>query len=268
MLDRREFLRSWAFNAVAAAGCSICGSTSRAQSRTAKAPCILAEAAFRKVQFEAASSANQIEGVRTFRGTIIQTSGSEQFDMALGRAVLAPLAREFKVTPGFGYYNENVVHGPGEVNAMASNVLRVPQTEGTVVYGLNMLKANLRHKGGDFAVMATCAHEFGHIKQYQTGAFQKIAAAGLPKYTQELQADFLAGYFVRVFYERVPETNLQEIGRDHATSGHPTNPGSHGTSAMRIRALEAGFDYAKRDQSRNIDKALTASYQHIAQYRG
>jgi hypothetical protein len=268
MFSRREVIRSLVFNTAAVTGCSLCDGTGAfAQSRTVREPCLMPDAAFGRVRLEPASVANEMEGVRSFRGTIIQTSGNLQFDGALGRAVLAPLAREFGVTPGFGYYDESAFHGPGQTNALASRMTRISRTEGTVVFGLNMLRANLRVQGGDFVVMGTCAHEFGHIKQFQTGAFERIETMGLPGFTGELQADFLMGYYVRLFAERVPDTDLQAIGRDQAASGHPTIAGSHGTSAMRVRAMEAGFEYAKSNRNRSVDGALTASFKHISRYK-
>lgn len=265
-LDRRDFLRLMATN-MAALGCSMCGGVHGAAAQGAShRGCTIAPADFDRVRLHKASAANEI--VSGFNGTIIRTSGNQQFDAMLGQAVLTPLAREFNIQPGFGYYSEaEFSSNGGTENAIASTRTRVDNTRGgTVVFGLNLLRNSMRQPGGDFAVMAICAHEFGHIKQYE-GLYDTLAAS-LPAYCIELHADFIAGYFVRTFAERVPQTDLQRIGAVWSQMGHRTETGSHGTSAMRVRAIEAGFEWSRANRgSRTISAAMDAGVRHVSQYR-
>ena len=227
---------------------------------------MVSEAKFERVSFLRASIPNTLQTVRSFQGEILSGSGNTPFDTALGSQVLVPLSREFRVNPGFGYYEEKRHLEYGDENALASTLTRVSETRGTIVFGLNMLNRFLAIPGGDFVMMAVCAHEFGHIKQY--GLDVKAAIEnGLPPYCIELHADFLAGYFIRLFSERVPQTRLQVIGEQWSKLGHPTRSGSHGTSGQRVKAIEAGFEFAKQTSYRNIDAASSAGYRHVSQYR-
>ena len=262
LIDRRDFLTLLSSHiAIAGACCS-----SAAARGGASSACMVSEVKFQRAAFLRASIPNTLQVVRSFQGEILSGSGNTTFDVALGSQVLVPLAREFGVNPGFGYYEEAHHLEYGDENALASTLTRVADTRGTIVLGLNLLNKFLAIPGGDFAVMAICAHEFAHIKQYGLDVKRAIEN-GLPPYCIELHADFLAGYFVRIFSERVPQTRLQVIGEQWSKLGHPTNTGSHGTSAQRIKAIEAGFEFAKRASSRNVDAASSAGYQHVSQYR-
>lgn len=264
-LDRRDFIGLLASQCALWSGC--CGSTTSATAATgARSACVLPRQAFERIRFLGASAANGTGAVRSFKGAIIDSSGNEAFDQAFGRAVLAPLAAEFAANPGFGYYDERNHPEHGQENALASSVLRVGNTRGTVVVGLTLLQRCLSLAGGDFIVMATCAHEFGHIKQFEMDSNAELQRS-VGEFGPELHADFLAGYFVRMFAERVPQTKLYEIGREWATLGHPTVPGSHGTSAQRVRSIEAGFAYAARTSGRNINGAFAAGLQFVQQFR-
>jgi hypothetical protein len=263
-IDRREFIAVVASQVVSWSCCALLN-RSDAQVRP-QSGCMLAEAAFSRISFLDASVPNQLEAVRSFKGVILDGSGNSDFDAALGRQVLSPLSLEFGVNPGFGFYEEDKHLEYGDENALASTLVRIARTRGTVVFGLNLLRNFLRVDGGDFAIMAICAHEFGHIKQYGLDAKSAIEQ-GLPSYCIELHADFLAGYFVRLFSERVPATRLQVIGEQWSKLGHPTDPGSHGTSTQRVKAIEAGYDFAKKSTTRTIDMASNAGYAHVSQYR-
>lgn len=195
LIDRRHFLRITANTIASATAC--CFAT---PGRTAApSACMLSEAKFQKVAF-LGGVPDGTPAVRSFQGTILGGSGDASFDAALGRHVLSPLANEFQVNPGFGYHQEKQHLEHGDENALASTFTRVSRTQGTVVLGLNLLQRFLAVPGGDFAVMAICAHEFAHIKQFDGEYAAKISQT-LPGYCIELHADFLAGYFVRIFSE-------------------------------------------------------------------
>jgi hypothetical protein len=265
MLDRRDFIVCLASQF--AASTAFCAGTTAAVAATrTRSGCVLPRQAFERISFLNSSTPNGSSSVRSFRGAIIDGSGNAEFDQALGRAVLAPLAAEFSANPGFGYYDERRHPEHGQENALASSVLRIPSTRGTVVIGLALLERCLTISGGDFIIMATCAHEFGHIKQFELDANPHLERT-VGVYGPELHADFLAGYFIRIFAERVPQTKLYEIGREWATLGHPTIPGSHGTSAQRVQSIEAGFYYAMRTPGRTFSGAFAAGEQFVQQFR-
>lgn len=265
LIDRRDFVSLLVSQCAFWTGCGNCGASARADTR-GRTGCVLPRQAFERIEFLGAHTPNSNGAVRSFKGTIIDGSGNATFDRALGQSVLAPLATEFVANPGFGYYDERK-HGEfGHENALASGVVRVTNTRGTVVFGLSLLQRCLSMRGGDFIIMATCAHEFAHIKQFEfnsnPGLERTVGAHG-----PELHADFLAGYFVRMFSERVPQTNLFEIGREWSTLGHSTVPGSHGTSAQRVKSIEGGFDYAKRTRDRDFNAAFAAGHRFVQQFR-
>src|SRR5262249_32277702 len=114
-------------------------------------------------------------------------------DHYLGRA-LSRLAEQFEVYPGFAFFDDH----EGE-NAFAQPETKISGTNGTVCFGLNLFRHTLQgfHDEG-MAVIAVCAHEFGHIYQYYSGFYDKLTKdLGLSAVKLvELQADYLAGYYL------------------------------------------------------------------------
>jgi hypothetical protein len=179
-----------------------------------------------------------------------QSGVGRDFDEALGKELVA-LSREFDETPGFGFYDDSAGH-----NALASDVTRVEGTSGTIAFGSGLLQGLLTKSDGDIAIVAVCAHEFGHIHQYQFEVDRELGRDNLPGFATELHADFLAGWYLSRFLERRPSTSLQTVG-DHWNSDEMgstdfSDPGTHGTSRQRVDAIEAGFYF---EQESGLDVA-------------
>lgn len=191
---------------------------------------------------------------------LIGHSQNEKFDRALGR-VLVEISREFHVRPGFCYYDDGA-----SKNAGAAPVDRVPNTHGTVIFGLGLLADVLAISDGDIAVLAICAHEFAHIYQFETGEIQHLEQT-LPFFCSELHADFMAGYFLRLFRDQHPSIGVQGVGRQFESMGSSDYMQSdfHGTKKQRVTAIEAGYSYADRN-GRNVEAAAEEAYDHVSRY--
>lgn len=172
---------------------------------------------------------------------LMQSSGDGQLDQALGM-MLANMAATFAVQPGFAFYDDS----SGE-NALATPENYLPDTDGTVLLGRNLLHNELaRSAYGDMPVMAICAHEFGHIVQYGYNLQPKLNRGQPTCKRSELHADFLAGYYIGRNMERLGAAQMVEIGRAWEGLGDSdfTSPFHHGTREERLQAVEAGFKQA------------------------
>jgi hypothetical protein len=193
----------------------------------------------------------------------INTSGLSGFDAALSDAVLKPLTEVFGVMPLFAYYDET--QEGGKPNAMASPDTTSSKKNGSVLFGLKLLNALLDAPGGDYAAMAVCAHEFGHIVQFEKRTQSRIAAQ-LPCMCIELHADFLAGHFIgAAMRERLGSADIQQIGR--AWSAWETQSCSHGSNIERVAAIEAGYFNAQSSSQTGISSVVEAGITYLARYR-
>ncbi len=195
---------------------------------------------------------------------IFGSSEDATFDRALGR-ILAMLASDFSVTPGFGYYDDS-----DGANARANKLVRIASTrDGTIIFGLNMLQNALNQEGGDIAVAAICAHEFAHIYQYNYGVYEKLVT-NLPLFCKELHADFCAGWFLAKLKNRRPNVRLYSAGQFFANNGNKDffDPDSHGTSRQRVRSSEQGFKYCVRKMDSRIQECSAAGYNYLDEIFG
>lgn len=175
---------------------------------------------------------------------LIPVSGDAKFDKALGRQ-LVRLARSFAVRPGFAYADDYV-----GMNAAASPETRIPDTRGTVAFGIRFLRHILsRGDGGDIAVLGICAHEFAHIHQFFSDDYRALRSAHQTAKLVELHADFLSGYFIGQFKRDRPHVKLQAFGDFLFRAGTYDfgNPDFHGTPSERVRAAEEGFRLASKE---------------------
>ncbi len=184
----------------------------------------------------------------------LKSSSISGFDEALRLSVLQPLGRMFQVNPKFGYYGDLAYDG--KRNALAS-------TDGVVLFGTGLLEAMLKAPGGDYAVMAACAHEFAHLKQFETGIHMAIVKS-LPCYCVELHADFMAGFFVRRFRSLFSGASIQSIGA--AWAAWDKESCSHGSRQQRMDALEKGFGYGDPALNRTIDQAMDSGRHYLTRY--
>lgn len=189
------------------------------------------------------------------------SSGNGNLDRALG-VLLVHMSRFFAVEPQFGFIWEEQ-----GANAFATAYNDSGFADGTVAFGRRLLDIELNKTNGDFAVMAICAHEFGHIRQYRDRYIGRIEDS-LPRYCVELHADFAAGAFIAYWKRMMRPEHLLRIGDTWAGLGSTdfNNPGSHGTSVQRVRAIEAGFFYRDGVRDATITDVMEAGYRHVSQY--
>lgn len=178
-----------------------------------------------------------IIGADTDRTQPIFTSGDREIDHRLGRALLR-LARVFEVRPGCGFYNDG-----RSANALALQRTMVPGTEGTVLIGRNLFHETMTENRDGIAVLAVCAHEFGHIAQFRTGLHETLRAAHPTIKLVELHADFLAGFYLGLRQAEYPDLRLWSAGMlIHGLGDNDfRNEGHHGTPEERTAAIEEGY---------------------------
>lgn len=199
---------------------------------------------------------------------LIDRSGVPNFDRALGRA-LVWLAETCEAAPAFRYWDEGAdEYGRARRNARSAPLTLAGGSEGCVYFGLNMLRhqlANAQH--GDMIILAICAHEFAHILQFREHDALESLLHRHPCHTRELHADFVAGFALQRYLRRRNSRNaaLQDVGRAWSVLGSNdfNRPGSHGTSAQRVTAIEAGYAYANNNRGARIGLAMSAGIDHV-----
>lgn len=165
-------------------------------------------------------------------------SGNRQLDRALAQT-LARLSRTFDVLPGFAYYRDS----DGE-NALATPETLLQRTDGTVLFGLGMLRRLLaRPEHPDASIVAVCAHEFGHIVGYKTGLIKQLAPDENDPFRAEQHADYLAGFFSGLRKLDRPNFPAVVFATTQQSFGG-SNRGTHGTGEERAEAVVEGFKAA------------------------
>ena len=188
-----------------------------------------------------------------------QSTGNPDLDVALGVA-LNEMSDIFQVSPGFIFWDD----------ADSDNAFALPQTEmagtsGTVLIGRAMLRRELtRSTDGDMAILAICAHEFGHIVQYSYAAQARLLNGETTVRRVELHADFLSGFYLgrRPFDYR--DGQLLGIVAAFSALGdnNLTDPQHHGTPDERLGALDAGFRMG-RASGRGVSDAVGAGFFYL-----
>lgn len=186
---------------------------------------------------------------------IIARSGDANLDYALAQT-LAKLAGVFEVLPGFGYYDDFT-----SGNAYATARTRLDRADGTVLFGLDLLrKLRTLPMHPDAAIATVCAHEFGHILQFKRDLFRVVDAGQRNVKRSELQADYFSGYFAGLrrierpsFPSEVFITTMRSLGDDNFSSKT-----HHGTPRERARAVERGFNAAFLER-RSLSDAISDS---------
>jgi hypothetical protein len=185
-------------------------------------------------------------------------SGNDTFDSSLG-SLLAQMSRDFSVQPGFAYYNDT-----GRMNAKASPETRIGSQRGTVLLGLSLLKALLARQHGDIAVAAICAHEFGHVYQFESGMIDRLKLE-LPTHGKELHADFLSGWFLAKLESERRGIKLFEAGRYVESIGSTKfdSRDFHGTPKQRKKYIESGYSYWRSQPSSLIADAADSGFTRV-----
>ena len=177
-----------------------------------------------------------IGGTDANRDQPIFTSGDRETDHRLGRALLR-LANVFEVRPGCFFFDDW-----DNPNAYAKSVAMVTGTEGTVVIGQRLFRETMAENPDGIAILAICAHEFGHVAQFR-GMAASLQAASSTKKLVELHADFLAGFYLGLRQADYPSLRLWSAGAliHKLGDNEYTNPNHHGTAEERTAAIEEGY---------------------------
>ena len=229
VISKRGFLQLSVNAAAALGGCVCCSAASRAESDG----CLLSQEEFDRIH-PVGTTSYKIDG----REEVILKSGIPELDIALVQT-LVKLVDVFQVHPGFAFYDDG-----DSPNAYATNSTRLNGADGTVLQGLNDLRNAFKtYQHPDVAIATTLAHEFGHILQYKRRLFAVVNAGRSTKVRSEIQADFLAGYFIGLRKRERPSLpaaiaalSLYDIGSSDRDSR------SHGTAKERGEAFEHGYD--------------------------
>jgi hypothetical protein len=194
---------------------------------------------------------------------LISSTGNRDFDFALAQT-LSRIVEVYSVLPGFSFYDD--YDGP---NAYATAVKRLDRADGTVLFGKRYFMDAMQVKESpEVGVIATCAHEFGHIVQFKHG-LQKRLTQGQPTVKlAELNADFFAGYFAGArklekpdFPAAVFAVNRFEHGEYHASKNH------HGTPEERSAAIVRGFETSYKER-RSFADAIGISLNYVEHLPG
>ena len=142
------------------------------------------------------------------------------------------LVNAYGVSPrGFFFHDDT------GANALASpDVVNPAGPDGTILFGLTLLQQELaRDQNRGLVVRAIMAHEFTHLLQFRAGS-------RTPSMLNELQADYVAGWYVH----GRGGVDQQEFGAIvssfFAHGDYNFNISQHhGTPAQRAAAVQAGF---------------------------
>jgi hypothetical protein len=191
---------------------------------------------------------------------ILPKSGIPNFDLALVHT-LSDMTAQFGVLPAFAYYEDG-----DHPQAYATKDKRLDRADGTVLFGLRMLRQTLLEiESPDVAVTAVCAHEYGHIVQIAYGLTRTLTAGQVTVKRAELHADFMAGYYAGTRKLRRPDydaavfaTKLGSMGDDKIN-----DPQHHGTLKERGQAVVQGFKAAKEERRPLLD-AIRVGVQYVS----
>lgn len=162
---------------------------------------------------------------------LIWPSGVPSVDMAFQNEGLA-LVNVFGVSPRGFFFDDR-----SAPNAYATGEVVHPSgPDGTIVFGLALLQGELARDGGiGLSVPAIMAHEFAHLVQFKRGV-------EIPTVQMELQADFMAGWYLGL-RGRYVYTDVRPAFQAFFQIGDYdfNNPNHHGTPQQRLAAIQAGF---------------------------
>jgi hypothetical protein len=181
---------------------------------------------------------------------------------------LQKLARVFALAPGFWLIDDseapNALALPPE--AAASAKLYTPGTPGTVLLGRTLFSNALTLDASGIAVIQICAHEFGHIAQFNSRSYLKILDDQPTVKRVELDADYLSGYYLGVLKKVHPEASFFNTGVQVFQSGDTlyTNPTHHGTPDERIAAAETGFRLSCCEKMVSFQTAFDEGVRYVA----
>ena len=171
-------------------------------------------------------------------GTLLKRSPDEPTNQAIyeERRILL---HTFHLFPTFFY-----IRGDGDSNAYATKEVFDDNVDGTVAFGVSLIRSEIRASGGlqnTLSIPAIMAHEFGHLLQFKFGTMATGAQS-------ELQADFLAGWYLgnRAKGVQLTPTALGSVLRSFYEKGDYAfnSPLHHGKPEERSNAVKAGYTVA------------------------
>jgi len=257
LMTRREVVCGGALALMFVPGAAICSQrAARGRRLTGGHGCTILERF--APPFLATSGGQQLFATGT--EAVIGSSGDREFDFALAQT-LSRISDLFGVLPGFGFYDD--FEGS---NAYATKAVRAKSADGTVLFGQRLLKELLAlRESPDAAVAAVCAHEFGHILQYQR-KLDRLVGADQPTVKRvELQADFFAGFFAGKRKLEKPDFPAAVFAVTQFNLGDTEvdQKGHHGTPEERGAAIAQGFQAAYRDRN-TLAQAIESSVTYVS----
>jgi hypothetical protein len=232
-IDRRSLLRGAAMAAFAA---PLAPKFSWARTTLSGGGCCLCHRLY------GANGTQGMLGSEIAGGDIVRSTGDAETDHFLGMA-LVRLATTFKVTPGFGFYDDR-----DSPNAFANQKTLLETGPGTVLMGKKFFAQQMaQDDDAGLTVIAILAHEFGHIVQMQRGYGDVLERMDRTQMPLELHADFLAGFYLAGRKAEHPNLNLQTVGAVFNSLGDTDFNGRqhHGTPEQRTIAITAGYNQGK-----------------------
>jgi hypothetical protein len=172
------------------------------------------------------------------QGTLLRTSGNEIIDRAFN-VEAQNLNQVFRVNASIFMLSGNVKNAYATPETVDS-----PTSDGRVIFSIPLLQDEFAQTGAwnNFTVIVIMAHEFGHIYQFKYGT-QK-----LPVKLTELQADYLAGWYIgrREKVSSWKTSALQQAMTTLYNKGDYAfnNPTHHGTPQERLQAVNEGINHA------------------------
>jgi hypothetical protein len=237
---RRSVLLGGLLTLVSGVSCSCC--TTRASAQELDVGCALSNDRSMKL----------FQNERRSGFGIVSHSGNREFDVRAA-SVLSQLSQLLSVTPGFVYFTI-MSH-----NAYATKYELFPKTDGTVLFGRDLL-FQIMQKNDPLPIFdGICAHEFAHIFQYKKGLNLHAGQRNVKR--TELHADFIAGYCAGRNRLRDRNYNAAVVAMEHESFGDYgfQDRDHHGTPNERAAAVVKGFEAGfvdKLDASAAIERSI------------
>ena len=142
------------------------------------------------------------------------------------------LNQAFRVNPDFAFFDDGA-----SPNALATTTALIGRSAyGTVLFGVNLLRAEMGATWWGAAVAGIASHEFAHICQFQAGL------SG-PTWMMELHADYLAGWYLGAKQVYGTAVVIDGFGESLFNKGDFAfnDPSHHGTPEQRVSAMLNGY---------------------------
>jgi hypothetical protein len=194
-------------------------------------------------------------------GEVLKSSGNNELDQSLSSEM-------FKQSAFFGYRPAIILYSGGEKNAAATPQAwpGIPNTEGTILYNIEMLQEQLQgSKWGGAVLAGVIAHEFGHIHQNFSGYMDRLRALDPTVKFVELHADFLSGFYMGGKGSQIDVKPYADAFFRIGDYGF-TDAGHHGTPEERYLALKAGYNLRLRKTYARVSEAANEAEGFLKEY--